>query len=65
MPTQLRFLLPLTLLALWLLSGQKILSILNPEKQHQRQLGKSNQPENGGSSPAWMHLRDKLDADEL
>ena len=33
-----RFLIPLTLLALWLLSGQKVLRVLNPENQNQRHL---------------------------
>ena len=33
-----RFLIPLLLLVLWLVSGQKVLSILNPEAKHQRQL---------------------------
>ena len=38
MRASLRFLIPLTLLALWLLSGQKILSVLDPENKNQRHL---------------------------
>lgn len=38
MPAKLRFLLPLALLALWLLSGQRILDVLNPENKNQRHL---------------------------
>ena len=33
-----KFLIPLTLLALWLLSGQKVLDVLNPENKDRRQL---------------------------
>jgi len=38
MPFKLRFLVPLTLLLLWLLAGQKILSVLNPENKNERRL---------------------------
>ena len=38
MPVKLRFLIPLTLLLLWLLAGHKILGVLNPENRNQRQL---------------------------